>query len=307
MTLLSPLEQTPLGITRSEVEHLFAPFMRFEDAYWQRKFTHRNRRVWKQYLMRRAFGWQAAKRRLRDAVAREYGDEWLSIDHRSYSLDRSPEARSLWHWDDKRFLASNRGGTRIRQLLLIRCIELLKPRRVLEVGCGNGINLLLLAGRFPEVHFAGVDLTPEGVAAAQSVQKKQEFLPDYLQEFAPAGIADATAFRRIDFRVGDACALPFEPGSFDLVYTSLALEQMERVRERALREIARVAARNVFMIEPFRDANISGPNRRYIVARDYLQARLADLPSYGLKPLWATTDFPQEVFLHACAALTEVA
>lgn len=306
MIPFSSLDQTPLGIDRAEIERLFAPFAETDDAAWQRKFDRRNRRVWKQYLMRRALGWQADKRRLRDAVAREYGDEWLSIDHRSYSLDRPPERASLWQWDDQKFFASNRGGTRVRQLLLVRCIELLKPKRVLEVGCGNGINLLLLAGRFPEVQFAGVDLTPEGVAAAQTMQK-QELLPDYLQAFAPTDLVDATAFRRIDFRVGDACALPFPDDTFDLVYTSLALEQMERVRHRALPEIARVAAKNVFMIEPFRDANAGGLPRRYIVARDYLQARLSDLPGYGLKPLWASTDFPQEAFLKAAAVLTEVA
>ena len=199
-----------------------------------------------------------------------------------------------------------RSGDEAKLLSLVRAIELLKPRSVLEVGCGNGINLLLLAGRFPKTRFAGLDLTPEGIAAAQRMQR-EPVLPDYLQAFAPLPIIDTTSFRRIDFRVGDACALPFEAGGFDLVYTALALEQMERVRDQALGEIARVAGGHAFLIEPFRDVNASGLPRRYVVARDYLQARIADLPRYGLAPLWATADFPQETFLRACAVLAESA
>ena len=45
--------------------------------------------------------------------------------------------------------ASDVGATRFRQLLLIRLIERVRPRSVLEVGCGNGINLILLGWPLP--------------------------------------------------------------------------------------------------------------------------------------------------------------
>jgi SAM-dependent methyltransferase len=303
---LSPLEELPLGVTRLEVERLFAPFVKRDDAAWRQRFAKRNRRIWRQYLNRRLFGWRRHTQRLKTAVAREYGNEWLSIDHRSYSLDAAPDKHSLWQWDDQLTFASNRGGTRVRQLLLVRVLELLQPKRVLEVGCGNGINLLLLAGRFPETEFTGIDLTREGPAAAQRVQQQNDLLPTHLQAFAPLSLHDPSAFKRVTFQTGDASALPFAKGSFDLVITVLALEQMERIRAQALSEIARVSAGHAFMIEPFREANASGIARRYVVARDYLQARIADLPSHGLQPLWATTDMPQEAFLKACAVLAKV-
>jgi len=306
MIPLSPLEDIPLGIARLEIERLFAPFVQVDDEAWQHRFAKRNRKVWRQYLSRRLFGWRRHAQRLKTAVAREYGDEWLSIDHRSYSLDTASAKRSLWQWGNQLTLASNRGGTRVRQLLLVRVLELLKPKRVLEVGCGNGINLLLLAGRFPETQFTGIDLTSEGPAAAQRVQQQNELLPTHLQAFAPLSLQDPSAFKRVTFQTGDASALPFEKNSFDLVITVLALEQMERIRDQALNEIARVSAGHAFMIEPFREANASGIARRYVVARDYLRARIADLPQHGMTPLWATTDMPQEAFLKACAVLAKV-
>ena len=306
MIPLSPLEEIPLGVSRLEVERLFAPFVTVDDESWQRRFDRRNRRVWQQYLRRRLFGWRKQAQRLKSAVAREYGDEWLSIDHRSYSLDAAPGKRSLWQWGNRRYLASNRGGTRVRQLLLIRALDLLKPKTVLEVGCGNGINLLLLAGRFPETQFTGIDLTQEGPAAAQRIQQQNDLLPLHLQTFAPLSLQDPSAFKRVTFQTGDASALPFAPNSFDLVITVLSLEQMERIRAQALNEIARVSAGHAFMIEPFHEANATGIARRYVVARDYLRARIADLPRHGMTPLWATTDMPQEAFLKACAVLAKV-
>jgi len=303
---LSPLEDLPLGITRLEIERLFAPFVKVDDEAWRHRFAKRNRKVWRQYLNRRLFGWRRHAQRQKTAIAREYGDEWLSIDHRSYSLDAAPDQRSLWQWGNQLTLASNRGGTRVRQLLLVRVLELLKPKRVLEIGCGNGINLLLLAGRFPETAFTGIDLTREGPAAAQRVQQQNELLPPYLQAFAPLSLQDPAAFKRVTFQTGDASALPFANGSFDLVITVLALEQMERIRDQALNEIARVSAGHAFMIEPFREANASGISRRYVVARDYLRARVSELPAHGMQPLWATTDMPQEAFLKACAVLAKI-
>src|SRR5687767_2687519 len=118
MIPLSPLEDVPLGVTRLEVERLFAPFVKVDDEAWRHTFAKRNRKVWRQYLNRRLFGWRRDAQRLKTAVAREYNDEWLSIDHRSYSLDAAPGKRSLWQWGNQLALASTRGGTRVRQLLL---------------------------------------------------------------------------------------------------------------------------------------------------------------------------------------------
>lgn len=172
------------------------------------------------------------------------------------------------------------------------------------MGCGLGIHLILLACRFPEIQFAGVELTGEGHNAARTLQAREQ-LPDNLVAFAPEPLRDTAAFRRVDFRQGNAVALEFADGSFDLVYTVLALEQMERVRNQALAEIARVTRRHYFGMEPFRDVNESGWERLYVLGRDYLQAHIADLERHGLVPAVAWNDFPQEQFLKVCAVLAE--
>ena len=42
MIPLSPLEELPLGITRTEVERLFAPFVKVDDEAWRRRFAKRS-------------------------------------------------------------------------------------------------------------------------------------------------------------------------------------------------------------------------------------------------------------------------
>jgi len=71
------------------------------------------------------------------------------------------------------------------------------------------------------------------------------------------------------------------------VFTVLALEQMEEIRNFALGELRRVAREFVLMIEPFREWNQSAIRRDYIIANDYFSGSVADLPSYGLQPMYA--------------------
>jgi SAM-dependent methyltransferase len=71
-------------------------------------------------------------------------------------------------------------------------------RRVLDLGTGTGVGATMLARRFPEAEVVGVDLSP-----AMVVQAKGKLPPD----LAP----------RVHFEVGDASALRFEDGAFDLV------------------------------------------------------------------------------------------
>jgi ubiquinone/menaquinone biosynthesis C-methylase UbiE len=302
-----PIERTGLGVTAEAVEGLFRPFVERElplgDQAWAKDIGRRKRKLLKQ-AARRLLGasGRAGGRRDAETVKTEYAEAWQRIDYAMYALGKPLEFVSPWEYRGKRWLASDAGATRVRQLLLQRVVERLKPRRVLEVGCGNGINLMLLAGRFPEIELTGVDLTPEGIRAATELQRR-ETVPDGMQAYGPQPTLDPTAFRRITFREGDAGDLPFADGSFDLVYTMLALEQMETLRDRALSQLARVTSSHALMIEPFTEVNGTFWRRLNVFRRNYFRGSISGLPGYGLVPEIVSADFPQEVFLGAAMVL----
>jgi SAM-dependent methyltransferase len=307
MRLVS-LGESGLGIGEEEIAELFEPFVDgaagARPTAWSEEVGRRKRKILKRALKRSLLHWRSNSRRDAATVLGEYDKAWRAIDYATYGPGAPQRDYTPWAWRGRRMFASDVGATRFRQLLLIRFIERLQPRRVLEVGCGNGINLILLAGRFPEIAFSGIELTEAGHRAARALQQQNE-LPPALQAFAPLPLADRRAFRAIDFRQGSATRLPFENDAFDLVITVLALEQMERVRQRALREIARVAARNTVMIEPFWDVNRAFWPRLNVLRRDYFRGRIAELRQYGLEPVMALDDYPQESFLKTCAVLAE--
>jgi ubiquinone/menaquinone biosynthesis C-methylase UbiE len=89
---------------------------------------------------------------------------------------------------------------------------------VLELACGNGYNLVLLAERNPSVRFVGVDLISSQVSRARAA-------------LADLPLADA--------RVGDFQALAIADGSQDCVYVIESLCHATDLT-RALSEIARI-------------------------------------------------------------------
>ena len=99
------------------------------------------------------------------------------------------------------------------------------PRRILEVGCGEGIVMETLAARLPGARFVGLEFDETAL------------------EVARGRCSGATLVR------GDACALPFGGQSFDLV---VCLEVLEHLPEpaRALRELRRVARSGCLLSVP---------------------------------------------------------
>jgi ubiquinone/menaquinone biosynthesis C-methylase UbiE len=91
--------------------------------------------------------------------------------------------------------------------------------RVLEIGCGAGATLAVLATEFPRINVAGIDIEPRQIEFASGLLAAQGI---------PA-----------DLRVGDARHLPWDDGSFDHVYV---MWMIEHIRDAAaiLREAQRV-------------------------------------------------------------------
>jgi SAM-dependent methyltransferase len=247
-------------------------------------------------------GHESSGARNKDVIMGEYEGAW-SRGFAAYDLSAGCRKPEPWIYRGESLWADRAGTPRLRNVILGGVIRALKPARVLEVGCGNGINLLLLANQFPDVSFSGLELTEAGNRVARQLQQENA-LPAAMASYPVTPGIDPTAFRRIDFVRGDATAMPFADGAFDLVFTVLAVEQMERVRHKALTEIARVSRGHVLNLEPFREANGTTLRRMHVFGRDYFRGAITELPLHGLEPVWASMDFPQEVQLGAALVLS---
>ena len=108
----------------------------------------------------------------------------------------------------------NEAPLRELEICAMACrLSRLRPRRVLDVGCGNGYSTRSFAHRFPETQFTGVDYSPEMIRQANLD--------------VPANCTFATA------DVLDADSLP--EGPFDVILTQRCLQNLP---EDALQTIA---------------------------------------------------------------------
>lgn len=99
-------------------------------------------------------------------------------------------------------------------------LGLVEGDQVLDVGCGTGADVRAIAGRFPGVAVLGIDASEEKIREARALSLG---LP-----------------RPVDFRVGDACALAFEDGSFDACRADRVFHHIVDPG-RAMTEMVRVA------------------------------------------------------------------
>ena len=95
--------------------------------------------------------------------------------------------------------------------------------RILEVGCGNGLNCLSLLAAYPEAHFTGIDFIPEMVASANEVKREKAIPND-----------------KLNFQVGNVLELSFPPASFDVIFTDRCLINLntDALQQQAIKGLA---------------------------------------------------------------------
>ncbi len=95
---------------------------------------------------------------------------------------------------------------------VFRDLDLPQQGRLLEIGCGVGAELKLIARRRPALQLTGIDLNPAHLAAA-----RDHLAPEILEQ-------------RANLARGDAFRLPFSANSFDRVITIWMLEHVAAPR-----------------------------------------------------------------------------
>ncbi|HEU5483196.1 MAG TPA: hypothetical protein VFU80_08925, partial [Sphingomicrobium sp.] len=141
---MQSLADLPIAIDPAAIDAAMRPFLVSESngLRWRGEVGRR----WASTLVRRLTGRESG--RDRGSIEREYKHAW-GAGYERYRLGRPDLKPKPWSWRGRKMLLDPAAATRLRTLLFAAVIEELKPRSVLEVGSGNGINLLSLAGAFP--------------------------------------------------------------------------------------------------------------------------------------------------------------
>lgn len=234
-------------------------------------------------------------------VEKEYTQVWNT---KQYPGSDDLKGGSYHYWNNEYYVLEGWASKRVHLLLFSKVIAATKPKNYIEIGSGNGVMLMMLSLMHPNVNFVGLELTEAGVNAAKSLQKLDK-LPGEILKFIPANIKDPKAFKRVKFIQGNATKIPSKDNSFDFVATSLALEQMAAIQNKALEEILRVSRGYIGLLEPFRDYNTSKLQKIYTSARDYLSLTTEDIEKLNLKVILKFSDFPQKLIRGAVYLLAK--
>jgi ubiquinone/menaquinone biosynthesis C-methylase UbiE len=229
-------------------------------------------------------------------VINAYNDKWISRDNKTSTEQGA--ANLAVTWNSSRFVVKGSALRKLQTLRIMKLIEKIKPRSVIDIGSGNGERVLQLSCRFPEIEFTGLELTPGGVETAKNIQSLDK-IPDVLVKFSPQKLINLTAHKNAKFVCSSAKNIPFKDNSFDLVYSSLALEQMEFIREQVMKEIFRVSNKYVSFYEAFRDYNKKILHWSYIYSKSYFKGKIDDLRQLGFREIEVLSNIPQKVYMNA--------
>ena len=173
------------------------------------------------------------------------------------------------------FLAHACLTTKIQQFLILKKVKELNPKSVLEIGCGSGITLKLLSDLFIEINFYGIDQSVEGIKYAKKL--KIQTLNPIFKEKLNFQFNDLENNANLKLDVQDASSLNFNDKNFDIVFSNLALEQMDNIKYKVLSEIKRVAKNYIIFIEPFKNLNSFGLKYLHHKSKQYFSLNYKDL------------------------------
>jgi arsenite methyltransferase len=130
------------------------------------------------------------------------------------------------------YLHTTRRGKFLIWAKILDSLKLRGDERVLDVGCGRGAVLTMVAGHLPRGRAIGVDIWSKRDQSGNSTAAAERNL-------AAEGVRE-----RCELVTSDMRSMPFPDASFDLIVSSLAIHNIRGFagRSRAIDEIARVLA-----------------------------------------------------------------
>lgn len=128
------------------------------------------------------------------------------------------------------FLYTTRAGKFVVWARLLRDLKLRGDERILDMGSGRGAILMMVAKLLPRGKAVGLDLW-------KSSDQSGNTLGAARRNAELEGVAD-----RVEFATGDMTSMPFDPDSFDLVVSALAIHNITEpaTRRKAIDEAFRV-------------------------------------------------------------------
>lgn len=222
---------------------------------------------WKYVIVKRAvkkaFG-VAAIQRDKDLVEKEYTAHWH--DYRRYRKPRIALRGNTV------VVMYGIDFTKSSVWYVTHLIRSLGITSVLELGSGNGLLIWSLKVLNPSVDFTGVELTDAGIAAARDIRERHGDLLTYITEKNEKEINALLDARRAPvFKKGDITQLDFPDGAFDLVFSSVVIEQLPRRYREAFVEAHRVTRRYACFIEEFSEAQKNIFQRLTLWVQDYFR------------------------------------
>lgn len=182
-------------------------------------------------------------------------------------------------WSDDDFAAA--AAERVRRIDRLlrragkRAVQL-RGARLLEVGCGPGIDALIAAARAPVAEVVGIDLEPALLDAGPAGELPRRLARAVCRELGlPEDIQQALDELPLRLERASATMMPFEDDSFDFCWSDAVLEHVSPL-DTCLAEMSRVlksSALAFHKVDPF--FWVKGCHRRGLIDLPWAHARLS--------------------------------
>lgn len=208
-----------------------------------------------------------------------YNNFWEKISIDKISIEKFYLAK-VWHvYKDNYFLAPRQLTFNIFKRLIVNDLLKQKPKNVLEVGCGIGYNIFFLAKKFPKVNFVGIDISESAIQYCNNILYN-------------------SSIKNVKFFQKNAKHLSLDL-NFDITYTVLALEQMNKIKLDVMKNIIKITSKKIIFIEPFQNVNRNLFNYLHLKMNDYFDYDYKNLKELNLSIDEIVDDFPQRLGLAA--------